>query len=263
MEFFTGIGRYFLPILALFILLNCAISLLKGNKKPGTMGYLVNSANGDKIPLKGFETSIGRSNSCDIVLNYTTVSRFHAVLTKHKNGWYVYDTNSKTGTFINAERILGRTKIEDGDSLVFGNAVFRFVDSLVKHSVPMVAPVSNTAPKLYESEEKFYTDEIWSQSKKPMFCSLVNDATGETFSLDNLQSCLIGRSDESHIQVDFPSVSRSHALLSRQGDLWYIEDLDSTCGTFVNNQKLTQLQALYDNDSIDIGGAVFVFKSTD
>ena len=259
MDFFAGIGRYFLPFMALLVLLNCAFSLLKGNKKPGTMGFLVNSANGDKIPLKGFETSIGRSNSCDIVLNYNTVSRFHAVLSKHKSGWYVFDTNSKTGTFINAERILGRTKIEDGDSLVFGNAVFRFVDELTEHSVPMVAEQS--APKLYEADERFYTGDVWKQSSNPASCAVVNESTGEAFSLDNLQTCLIGRSDEAQIQVDFPAVSRSHALLSRQGDKWLLEDLDSTCGTMLNNQPLTQVKKLKDGDVIDIAGVALVFKS--
>ncbi|MEG0979858.1 MAG: FHA domain-containing protein [Oscillospiraceae bacterium] len=260
MEFFVGVGRYFLPLMSLFILLNCAFSLLKGNKKPGTLGYLVNSANGDKIPLKGFETSVGRSNSCDIVLNYNTVSRFHAVLSKHKSGWYVFDTNSKTGSFVNAERILGRTQITDGDSVVFGNAVFRFVDNLSEHSVPVVAPAN--APKLYEADEKFYTGEVYKQSKNPASCAVVNESTGESFLLDDLQTCLIGRSDEAHIQIDFPSVSRSHALLSRQGEKWLVEDLDSTCGTLLNNQKLSQVKKLKDGDVIDIAGITMIFKSS-
>lgn len=259
MEFFAGIGRYFMPFIAFFILLNCAFSLLKGNKRTGTLGYLVNSANGDRIPLRGFETSVGRSNSCDIVLAYNTVSRFHAVLSKHKSGWFVSDTNSKTGTFVNAEKTNNRTKLENGDSLVFGNAVFRFVDALAEQQEPVVEPAP--APKLYEADEKFYTGEVWRESESPASHAIVNETTGETFVLDDLQSCLIGRSEEAQIQIDFPSVSRCHALLSRQGERWLVEDLNSTCGTVLNSEQIYEVKKLVNGDVLDIGGITLVFKS--
>ena len=259
MEFFASIGRFFLPFIALLILLNCALSLLKGNKRPGTLGYLVNSANGDRIPLRGFETSVGRSNSCDIVLSYNTVSRFHAVLSKQKNGWFISDTNSKTGTFINAEKTENRIQIENGDSVVFGNAVFRFVDALVEDTEP--TPKKGKAPKLYETDERFYTGEVWSESKNPASSFVINETTGETFMLDDLQSCLIGRSDEAHIQIDFASVSRCHALLSRQGERWLVEDLDSTCGTILNSQAIYEVKKLKNGDVLDIGGITLIFNS--
>jgi pSer/pThr/pTyr-binding forkhead associated (FHA) protein len=258
-EFFTIVGRYFLPLIAFFVLLNCAFSLLKGNKKPGTLGYLVNSANGDRIPLKGFETSVGRSNSCDIVLSYNTVSRFHAVLSKHKKGWYVADTNSKTGTFINTQKVDSRAEVENGDSIVFGNAVFRFVDALVEQQMPHFEP--EPVPKLYIADEEFFTGDVWSDSENSASCAIINDSTGETFLLDNFQTCLIGRSSEAQIQIDFPSVSRNHALLSRQGNRWLIEDLDSTCGTFLNSNRIYDVQKLANDDILDIGGNTLVFKS--
>lgn len=259
MEFFADIGRLFLPFIALLILLNCALSLLKGNKRPGTLGYLVNSANGDKIPLRGFETSVGRSNSCDIVLSYNTVSRFHAVLSKQKSGWFVSDTNSKTGTFINAEKTENRIKLENGDSVVFGNAVFRFVDALVEDTEH--THENETIPKLYETDERFYTGEVWSESKNPASSFIVNETTGETFMLDDLQSCLIGRSDEAHIQIDFASVSRCHALLSRQGERWLVEDLNSTCGTLLNSEAIYEIKKLTNGDVLDIGGITLIFNS--
>lgn len=103
--------------------------LLKGNKKIGVTGYLVNEANGDRLPLSGYEVSVGRSKACDIVLGYSTVSRFHAVLSKHKSSWRVTDTRSKTGTYINAEKIDKPRALADGDTIVFGNAVFVFVEN--------------------------------------------------------------------------------------------------------------------------------------
>jgi len=86
---FGDAARWIMPVLALLVAAFCVPSLLKGNKKIGVTGYLVNEANGDRLPLSGYEVSVGRSKACDIVLGYNTVSRFHAVLSKHKNGWRV------------------------------------------------------------------------------------------------------------------------------------------------------------------------------
>ena len=113
---FGDAARWIMPVLALLVAAFCVPSLLKGNKKIGVTGYLVNEANGDRLPLSGYEVSVGRSKACDIVLGYNTVSRFHAVLSKHKNGWRVTDTRSKTGTYINAEKIDKRPRGRGHDS---------------------------------------------------------------------------------------------------------------------------------------------------
>lgn len=258
MEFFIEFGRYILPLLAFFVLLNCCFSLFKGNKKPGTIGLLVNSANGDEIRLKGFETSIGRSNSCDVVLAYTTISRFHAVLSRHKKGWYVTDTYSKTGTMINNDYITEKTRIEDGDTVTFGNAVFQFVDTKIFHPKKTISPQQSS--KLFESDEKFYTGEIWKNLDDRLNAMLINENNGETFLLNDLESCLIGRSEDAHIQINLPQVSRCHVLLSRDGDNWRAEDLDSTIGTKLNGKLLTEVTKIASGDILDICGITLMFK---
>jgi len=258
MELFTGIGRYVLPLRAFFIFLNCSFSLFKGNKKPGTIGLLVNSANGDEIQLKGFETSVGRSTSCDIVLGYTTVSRFHAVLSRNKSGWYVTDTFSKTGTNVNDLRITEKTHIDDGDTVIFGNALFTFVDTKVFHPAKPVSPQQDS--KLFSSNEKFYTGEIWNDLDDDITCMLINKDNGETFVLNDFETCLIGRSEDAHIQIDYPTVSRCHVLLSRDGDNWRAEDLDSTVGTKLNGTFLTDVTKLASGDVLDVCGTRLMFK---
>jgi len=48
---FGDAARWIMPVLALFVAAFCVPSLLKGNKKIGVTGYLVNEANGDRPPL--------------------------------------------------------------------------------------------------------------------------------------------------------------------------------------------------------------------
>ncbi len=50
---FGDAARWIMPVLALLVAAFCVPSLLKGNKKIGVTGYLVNEANGDRLPLSG------------------------------------------------------------------------------------------------------------------------------------------------------------------------------------------------------------------
>lgn len=65
---------------------------------------------------------------------------------------------------------------------------------------------------------------------------------------------MIGRSKRSDIVIDFPTVSRSHGVLTRYDDgSWTITDADSSGGILVNGKKV-QIRALQPEDVISIGG---------
>jgi len=70
----------------------------------------------------------------------------------------------------------------------------------------------------------------------------------------------VGRSPDSDIVLDDPEVSKGHALVREQGGQFTIQDVGSTNGTFVNNQRLYNVQMLYDGDSIRVGQTMLVFK---
>ena len=258
-SFIVSFGRWILPIIAFYVIVGCGVSLVRGNKKTGIIGYLINSANGDEIPLVSYETSIGRSNSCDIVLGYTTVSRFHAVIAKRGGKWLLFDTNSRTGTFINEEQIIEKGTIEDGDTLVFGNAIFKFFEHKPT-SGTSESKYTETIP-LFAGDEKFHTGEIFLPTAIQTGCTLKNCITGEVMGIDDMDSVLFGRSDEAHIHISSPSVSRHHALMSRVENGWIIEDLNSSAGTLVNGLPLTECTPLKDDDIIEICGFTVKFSS--
>lgn len=123
----VGFCRYALPVLAFIILFKCFLTLLIGHPVNKTYGYIVNGFNGEKIPLNTWETSIGRSRSCDIILTYPSVSRFHAAICRRVDGWYIFDTNSKLGTFVNGEKIEREATVKNNDIISFGECQFQFV----------------------------------------------------------------------------------------------------------------------------------------
>lgn len=65
---------------------------------------------------------------------------------------------------------------------------------------------------------------------------------------------VIGRSKRSDIVIDFPTVSRSHGVLTRYDDgSWTIADADSKDGVYVNGKQV-RIRALKPDDIITIGG---------
>ncbi len=71
----------------------------------------------------------------------------------------------------------------------------------------------------------------------------------------------IGRSPKTSLILDSPKVSRRHAIINVQnvGEFWLI-DLGSSNGTFLNKRRLHQPLRLCDLDQIVIGDAVFTFR---
>lgn len=127
MSLIIGFSRILLPILAVVILTKCMLSLVLGHPKEKTYGYIIDMLDGESYPLNMWETSIGRSNSCDIVVGYDTVSRFQAVISRRIDGWYVYDLKSKSGVKINGEEMVKKATVSSGDVLSFGGFEFRFM----------------------------------------------------------------------------------------------------------------------------------------
>jgi len=68
----------------------------------------------------------------------------------------------------------------------------------------------------------------------------------------------IGRRLDNHVILDDPRVSRSHAQLRAINGRYVIFDLNSTGGTYVNNQRVNQ-SVLYPGDVISLAGVLLIY----
>ncbi len=122
---FNGLMRYIAPAIAVVLLLRCAIPLLTFKRQPELWAWLV-LPNGKKLPVNHWENVIGRSRSCDIVIELPTVSRDHGVLTRYDDGsWTVSDADSKGGILVNGERI-DIVALQEGDIITIGGVELEF-----------------------------------------------------------------------------------------------------------------------------------------
>lgn len=69
----------------------------------------------------------------------------------------------------------------------------------------------------------------------------------------------IGRKPDNDVVIDNPAVSGHHAKLSRVQAVYFLEDLGSTNGTFVNEKKIDKRQ-LKDGDRVTIGKHVLLYE---
>jgi pSer/pThr/pTyr-binding forkhead associated (FHA) protein len=86
--------------------------------------------------------------------------------------------------------------------------------------------------------------------------------TGHTFTL-GMDPVIVGReSPTARFVIADPAVSRRHAQISRQGEGYVIEDLNSTNGTFINAQRVVGAVPLTPGDLIELGTAVTLSYET-
>jgi two-component system cell cycle response regulator len=71
----------------------------------------------------------------------------------------------------------------------------------------------------------------------------------------------IGRSSECDVRIDGEGISRRHARLSETPDGWFVEDLDSVNGTFVNDVGVNRSR-LRDGDFLRLGTVILKFDAT-
>ena len=102
---YIGFLRCAAPFLTLLLLVRCIHPLLTFRREPEIWAWL-NLATGEQVPITHWENVIGRSKSCDVTIDFPTVSRNHAVLTRYDDGsWTITDVGSKEGTLVNGRKV--------------------------------------------------------------------------------------------------------------------------------------------------------------
>ena len=90
----------------------------------------------------------------------------------------------------------------------------------------------------------------------------LTDPTGHEHQLRG-ETTTLGRALECDIVITSKRVSREHARLVRNGRRVMLEDLNSTNGTFLNDEHILEPMELRDGDIVSIGDVKFTFRDPD
>ena len=70
----------------------------------------------------------------------------------------------------------------------------------------------------------------------------------------------IGRANDIEVSLQDDYASGRHARLFPQGSRWFLEDLNSTNGTFVNGERLTRATPIEPGDDFRVGGTTMQLR---
>ncbi|MBL8955827.1 MAG: FHA domain-containing protein [Myxococcaceae bacterium] len=71
---------------------------------------------------------------------------------------------------------------------------------------------------------------------------------------------VIGRASVSELRLQHPSISRRHAMVTRVAEQFYVKDLGSQNGSFVNKQRIATEIEIFPGDTIAMGNAVLKLR---
>lgn len=119
-ELITFLLRLATPVLMLIIIVLSFLSLRMGKRDEHALIALDDEQRNIRYPVLFWENSLGRSRGSDIRIPDPTVSRDHAVLLRRSDGWFVTDTGSRAGVYVNNQPVSGRCPVYVGDRVTIG-----------------------------------------------------------------------------------------------------------------------------------------------
>lgn len=89
----------------------------------------------------------------------------------------------------------------------------------------------------------------------------IRDQEGHSQEDLGLERNVVGRNEDADVVIKHESISRQHCAFVRVEDRWYVEDLGSSNGTRLNNEKIDGRQPLTERDIVKIGKARLTFHA--
>ncbi len=248
-----------------------------------TGGRLVSLTDGREYTIVTASLVLGREAGCDVVVTGKDVSRRHAEIVASPKGYLLVDS-STNGVFVNDERIQGQRLLARADVIRIGEESFRFYSDQaappagLAASAPAAAPPAAAARLQNTSFGMPATPRPTTPTPSPAAAAAAA-AAAVTGPLANFlvrsghlkgQRLIvktpvanIGRAEYNDLVVPDESVSTSHAKLQRREGIWVLVDLESTNGTYVDGERISNDTPIAPGTLIRFGDVQLVFEPTD
>jgi ABC-type multidrug transport system ATPase subunit/predicted component of type VI protein secretion system len=191
---------------------------------PPHISIAVAGSSADVYPLEGERYRIGRGPDNDIVIGSRIVSRHHAELIQSEGGFQLQVLpEASNPVYLGGYPVVEPHRLSHQDTLRIGGQDPGLMVTMTYFDPAQVVPREEIEIRLDESD-------------------VVS----------------IGRDPGNDVVLDMPQVSRHHAQVERVGKRFRLTDFQSSNGTFVNDQRVTEPYWLKAEDTIRIGPYRFV-----
>jgi pSer/pThr/pTyr-binding forkhead associated (FHA) protein len=227
---------------------------------------LVHLSSGRVFPIPLRRMVIGRDDASDVHLDGEGVSRRHCAIAPVPGGYLLTDESSN-GTLVNGARTSRTHVLEDGDILRLHDEELRFELLTPAERAGPGHPSSRAATAVIDLSrlrgESTAPDDRREALRASPTASLEivrGPFSGASFHIAR-PVCSIGRGDQSDVRLRDESVSTTHATLMRKGNTWYVVDLRSVNGTFVDGYRIAGERELPTGATLRVGAVELVFRS--
>ena len=177
------------------------------------------------LALTGSTVHIGSDPSQEISIQARGVAPRMVRLSMESGGYRLHDLTSYPGDVTVNEKYVEDTILTNGDKIRLQDG------SGVGVTITFINPMEHAATPVAR----------------------------RTYKID-VSPFVIGRSPDANLRVDALAVSWFHAQIVEQGRDHVIHDLNSTNGTYVNDQRITSPRQLHDDDVIRIDQVLLTYK---
>lgn len=168
--------------------------------------------------LVGESYTLGRAEDNQIIIPSQIVSRHHARLEQAGSGYQLVVLPDVINTLVcRGKPVTGRYQLRDSDVLR--------IDSTIPG---MMVTMEYRSPS--EASREFHT-----------------------IRFEDKEVLTFGRDPSNDVCLNVPTVSRFHSQIERVGQRYRVQDLQSSNGTFVNDERITGEVWLHPQDTIRIG----------
>ena len=184
--------------------------------------------------------TVGRSDSCSVVLADNRASSVHARLKYDDlNGLVIEDNNSTNGIQVNGETVMKLRKISREDSIRIGDSKLQFT---------VVGTLDD-----FDGEKTIAAGDRYLEPIR-IRLNFTDDSGPRVENVILKESIMIGSMRECEVSIDSTTVSHKHArLINRGSGKVVIEDNASTNGIVVNGERVEKSSPIAKGDVITLG----------
>lgn len=235
---------------------------------------LVETRSGNVVDIPESGAVLGRERGCDFVLEGKGVSRRHAII-QPADGGYILVDQSSNGTLVNGAKLTKPHALRAGDVITMGTNEFRWEIKAPLRPAPVrPEPKPGDATEIMPSvrpsrgaplAEPFPSRPAERAREQPLespatLATLSNGLLWRTEFRINRPVAAIGRGEQNDVRIVDESVSASHATLVRKGGTWFVLDLGSSNGTFVNGLRVAGERELPPGATLTLGNVKLTFR---